>query len=238
LTHLLDLTLPDLPANLALDEALLLSAEAGGPEVLRFWEWPSQAVIIGAGGKWQVEADVSGCARDDVPILRRSSGGGAVLLGPGCLLFSLILPFERHAALADLHASYRFILGTIAEALTPLAPGIAQAGISDLAVAGRKCSGNAQQRKRTHLLHHGTLLCSLDVANLPRYLAHPPREPNYRGRRSHLDFVGNLAVPVDQVKQVMCNAWKARDALAAWPEGLTSQLIKEKYARADWHQRR
>ena len=74
--HLLDLTLPNLPANLALDEALLLSAEAGGPEVLRFWEWPGPAVIIGAGGKWHDEAQVAACQRDGVPILRRSSGGG------------------------------------------------------------------------------------------------------------------------------------------------------------------
>ena len=50
--QLLDLTLPTLADNLALDEALLLQAEAGGPEALRFWEWPSYAVVIGAGGKW------------------------------------------------------------------------------------------------------------------------------------------------------------------------------------------
>ena len=50
--HRLDLTLPDLAANLALDEALLLAAEAGQfGEVLRFWEWPSPAVVLGAGGR-------------------------------------------------------------------------------------------------------------------------------------------------------------------------------------------
>ena len=42
--RLLDLTLPDPAENLALDEALLLAAEGGGPEVLRLWEQPTPAV--------------------------------------------------------------------------------------------------------------------------------------------------------------------------------------------------
>ena len=47
----LDLTLPDAAANLALDEALLLQAEETQcGEVLRVWEWPLPAVVLGAGG--------------------------------------------------------------------------------------------------------------------------------------------------------------------------------------------
>src|SRR5262249_46723042 len=139
--QLLDLTLPELADNLALDEALLLRAEAGGPEGLRCWEWQRLAVIIGAGGKWGEEADAPACQRGGVPVMRRSSGGGAVLLGPGCLCYSLVLAYNRRPALADLHASYRYILETIAAALAPLAPGIAPAGISDLAIADKKYSG-------------------------------------------------------------------------------------------------
>ncbi len=236
--HALDLTLPTLAENLALDEALLLDAEAGGPELLRFWEWPSQVVVIGAGGHWTQEANVAACRRDSVPIVRRSSGGGAVLLGPGCLMFSLVLAFERQPLLADLHGSYRLILKTIAAALAPLAPGIAPAGISDLAVAGRKCSGNAQQRKRTHLLHHGTLLCNFDLTQIPRYLAHPPRAPDYRRRRSHLDFVTNLQAPIANIKESLCLAWQALDPLTDWPQDLVRTLCEQKYDRTDWQQRR
>lgn len=239
LMHLLDLTLPTLAENLALDEALLQDAEAGGAEVLRFWEWTAaHAVILGAGGKRAEEANVAVCERDGVPILRRSSGGGAVLLGPGCLLFSLVLAYERQPALVDLHASYRFILQTLADALAPLAPGIAPAGISDLAIGGRKCSGNSQQRKRTHLLHHGTLLCSFDLQQIPRYLAHPPREPDYRGQRSHLDFVSNLGVPIEKVKARLRTAWQAEVPLGAWPRDRMRERIVDKYGRSEWHVRR
>jgi lipoate-protein ligase A len=235
---LLDLTLSTLPENLALDEALLHDAEAGGPEVLRFWEWPRAAVILGAGGKWAEEANAPACAHDGVPILRRSSGGGTVLLGPGCLLFSLVLGYQRQPALADLHASYRLILGTLSAALDRIAPSIAPAGISDLAVLGKKCSGNAQQRKRTHLLHHGTLLCGFDLEKLPRYLAHPPREPDYRRQRPHLDFVTNLGVAVEEVKRILRAVWQAEQPLMNWPQERARALVEEKYGRDDWHRRR
>lgn len=170
--HLLDLTLPTLEANLALDEALLLDAEANaGPQVLRFWEWPRHAVVLGAGGKVGEEANVDACEAADIPIVRRSSGGGTVLLGRGCLLYSLILSYERDPRLGDLHASYRVILDRMSAALRPFAESVAWNGTSDLVVGDRKFSGNAQQRKRGHLLHHGTLLYDFDLAAISSYVA-------------------------------------------------------------------
>ena len=179
----LDRTLATLPENLALDEALLLAAEAGqGGEVLRFWEWPHPAVVLGSGCRLAEDVDEAACAADGVPVLRRSSGGGTVLLGGGCLLYTLVLNYGRSGALEEIRPSYCFILGRVAAALGPEA---AQEGISDLALGGRKFSGNAQQRKRRHLLHHGTLLYAFDLGRVGRHLRPPPRQPEYRaGRRA------------------------------------------------------
>src|SRR6478752_1287790 len=135
----LDLTLPGAAENLALDEALLLEAEAGrAGEVLRVWEWPRPAVVLGSAGRIADDVDESACAADDVPLARRSSGGGTVLLGPGCLLYSLVLRYDRAPELRAIGSSYRFILGRVAESLTPFQPGITMAGNSDLAADGRK----------------------------------------------------------------------------------------------------
>ena len=67
--NLLDLTLPSPAENLALDEALLLDAEAGGGEVLRLWELPTLAVVLGSGGVLADDVRVSACAADGVPVL-------------------------------------------------------------------------------------------------------------------------------------------------------------------------
>jgi lipoate---protein ligase len=233
-----DFTRSTLAANLALDEALLLDVEAGGPEVLRVWEWPAYAVVIGAGGRWAEEADADACRRDAVPILRRSSGGGAVLLGPGCLCYSLVLRYQRAPELDDLHASYRFILNALNDAWRPLAPALVPAGISDLAAHGRKVAGSAQQRKRSGLLHHGVVLYAFDVERISRYLRHPPREPDYRRGRSHGEFVANLEADPAELTARLRAAWGADAPLDRLPHSMLEELRREKYDREDWHTRR
>ncbi len=234
----LDLTLPTLAENLALDEALLRDAEAGGPAVLRFWSWPTFAVVVGAGGQLAAEAHLDRCAADRVPVARRGSGGGTVLLGPGCLLYSLVLPFDAHPSLVDLNASYRHIMGRLAETLSAEIPGVALAGTSDLIWRDRKVSGNAQQRKRTHLLHHGTLLHAFDLDAIDAYVQHPPRMPDYRRARPHADFVANLPIDEERLKSILTIAWDARGEMTNWPREGVHRLIDEKYSRDAWHSRR
>src|SRR5215470_13743181 len=123
--HYLDLTLATPAENLALDEALLLEAEAGrGGEVLRLWEWPAPAVVLGSGGRLAEDVDEAACRAAGVPVLRRSSGGGTVLLGRGCLAFSLVLAYDRDPALSEIGSSYAAILGRVGDALADLLPGI------------------------------------------------------------------------------------------------------------------
>jgi len=73
----LDLTLPDLTDNLATDEALLMEREELPElgEILRFWEVPAYAVVLGSGGIVADDVNIESCNRDGVPIARRSSGG-------------------------------------------------------------------------------------------------------------------------------------------------------------------
>jgi lipoate-protein ligase A len=232
----LDRTLAAAADNLALDEALLLAAEAGsGGEVLRLWEWPYPAVVLGAGCRLADDVDEVACRADGVPILRRASGGGTVLLGPGCLLYSLVLRYDRAPELTQIHSSYVCILQRVAGAL---GPGAVPAGISDLALEGRKFSGNAQQRKRDHFLHHGTLLYAFDLQRVARYLRPPPRQPAYREGRSHADFLRNLEVPGEELKRRLRAAWEADEALDGWPEEWVRQLVREKYELAEWVRRR
>jgi lipoate-protein ligase A len=235
----LDLTLPSLAENIALDEALLLAAEsADGGELLRFWEWPAPAVMLGSGGRLTDDVDETLCTAEDVPILRRSSGGGTVLLGRGCLLYTLVLSYQRDPALSDIRQSYRFILGCLAAALAAGVGPIESAGISDLVFEGRKFSGTAQQRKRSFLLHHGTLLYDMDLSLIPRYLREPPRQPDYRGGRSHLAFVGNLPLSGGEIKQRLRYLWSADEAQVTWPKEEVKRLVVAKYDDPQWTRRR
>jgi lipoate-protein ligase A len=237
--RLLDLTLPSAAENLALDEALLLDAEEGSSgEVLRLWEYPRPVVVLGAGCRITDDVNEETCRADAVPILRRASGGGTVLWGRGCLLFTLVLRYDRSPELAQIDSSYRYILGRIAPALAELGVMVEQEGTSDLALAERKFSGNAQQRKRTHLLHHGTLLYAFDLAQVSRYLLQPPRQPDYRARRDHVDFLCNLPVAGDELKERLRQLWGAEDSGLDWPMERVRRLVQEKYLTEAWIRRR
>ena len=156
--HLTQQTIPTLAENLAFDEAMLVHGEETGKEFLRVWEWPRFAVVLGAGGILADDVNLAECQADGVEIARRSSGGGTVLIGQGCLLFSLVLPFDRSNDLCDVRRSYPWILDRVLDNLPLTRAELALNGSSDLNFADRKYSGNDQHRKRTHLLHHGTLV--------------------------------------------------------------------------------
>lgn len=235
--RLIDLTLPTLAENLALDEALLLEAEETGQEVVRFWEWPTPAVVLGVSGRIDEEIDGEACRCDGVALQRRASGGGTVLLGRGCLLFSLVLQMKNDPALQDVHGSYRWIASRMGHALRSIAV-VEQAGISDLAFEGMKVSGSAQQRKQSSILHHGTLLCGFDVAAMNRYLRMPARVPDYRKGRLHESFVKNLNAGAPELKQLIRDEFGAIPMSADLPTQRMQELISEKYGRDDWIRRR
>jgi len=160
-------------------------------EFVLVWECEERAVILGRGGRAGDQVHAGACHHDNVPILRRDSGGGAVLLGPGCLGYTLILHLERRPHLRDIEASYRCILGDVAQAA-----GLARAEQSetDLVLSGHKFAGCSQRRMRRTLLHHGTLLYDFAIVDMERYLSEPARRPAYRGERGHVDFVANAAI--------------------------------------------
>jgi lipoate-protein ligase A len=235
----LDRTLPTPEENLALDEALLLQAEAGqGGETLRLWEWPRPAVVLGCGCRLIEDVDEAACQAEGVPILRRSSGGGSVLLGFGCLCYSLVLAYDRSPLLQEIRPSYRYILGRVSEALHDVLPDVEPAGISDVAAGGRKFSGNAQQRKRNFLLHHGTLLYGFKLDLVGRYLRLPSRQPDYRQGRDHTAFLINLPLDAIQLRCRLRDAWQAEVELTAVPRELIDRLVAEKHSRPEWTRRK
>ena len=195
--RLLDLSLSTPEQNLALDEELLNDIEAG--ETLRFWE--SDIWFVAIGKSQRIDQVV--CPEAAVPVLRRASGGGAVLLGPGCLNFALSLSLRQRPELRDVRRSIAMILGSITSALE--IDGLELRGQSDLAIGGRKVSGNAQRRTTSGLLHHGTLLYNFDAENMARVLKEPERQPAYRARRPHNEFLGTIPLSKEAIKRRIGN---------------------------------
>ena len=231
--HLLDLTLPLPVENLALDEALLEELEeCGGDPVLRFWESDCHFVVLGRTSRMADDVDLVACQEDGLPILRRASGGGTVLQGPGCLSYAFVLPINCHPDLVSIRTTNRFILERMAAALHRWEPATTLRGISDLAINDMKISGNAQRRTRKALLFHGTILHGMGADLIARYLKHPTRQPDYRLDRPHRTFLGMINIAPQRIRQAIANAWSAEPTDSKWPIARMSHTIAAVLARS------
>jgi lipoate-protein ligase A len=237
---LLDLTLPTPAENVALDEALLEAAEAGELEgdVLRLWESPQTMAVVGRSSQLAREVDVAACRAAGVPIYRRASGGAAIVAGSGCLMYAVVLRYAGREHLRLLDEMHCHVLGQIVSAIEPLVGGVEHAGTCDLAIGGRKFSGNAVRCKRDHLLYHGTLLYAFDLSLIERLLLAPPRQPDYRGSRSHHEFVMNVPICLGDLRRAIAAGFGASQPLADWPRERTAELIASRYSIDEWNMER
>ena len=159
------------PWNMGVDEALLASVIAGGPPTLRFYTWDGPWLSLGYAQRTG-PGRLAACAETGVGVVRRATGGRAVLHG-GDLTYALAAPT---ALLPDgLHASYRLVAGALLAALRSLgveaersgleAPGpnrgafdcFERAAPEEVCAAGRKLAGSAQRRTGAGVLQHGSL---------------------------------------------------------------------------------
>jgi lipoate---protein ligase len=241
--HWLDLTLPTPAENLACDEALLDLGEAGGGEILRVWEAPTAFVVVGYANRVAAEVNVPACAAAAIPILRRCSGGGTVLQGPGCLSYSLVLQIDAGGPLHSIPATNRSVMERNRAALESALhanlkhqeSAVAIRGHTDLTLGNLKFSGNAQRRKKRCLLFHGTFLLHFDLPQIERCLPMPSRQPGYRGRREHRNFLVNLGLPAATVKRALQEAWNAFHPLDPPPRETIASLTRDKYATSAWN---
>jgi lipoate-protein ligase A len=232
-----DLTLASPEENLACDEALLDLGEAGElGAVLRFWEPAQYFVVVGYANHVSVEVNREFCRQHDIPILRRCSGGGAVLQGPGCLNYSLTLPIANAVELHGIASTNDYILQRHQRALQALvqAP-VQKQGHTDLTLGSLKFSGNSQRRKKAFVLFHGSFLLDADLGLIERVLPRPSKQPDYRLNRSHGDFLTNLNLAPDLLKSALLEGWGVTEMLKDIPMDRIAELAKDKYRQDSWN---
>jgi lipoate-protein ligase A len=233
----IDLTFLTPHENLACDEALLDLCENGfEDEVLRFWQPSLTFVVLGYSRKYRSDVHVANCRKHQIPILRRPSGGGTVLQGPGCFNFSLVLKIGGHSFFRDITKTNLKIMQRHQEvAETLLGKPVQIQGVTDLTLENLKFSGNAQRRKRRYLLFHGSFLLKADISLMEKLLKIPRRQPAYRQNRSHREFLTNIDILPNSLKDALKKSWGAQGALEEIPSETIQSLVREKYSREEWN---
>jgi len=168
--------------NLSIEEWLMDCSEPD--EVILFLWQNENTIVIGRNQNPYKECDVKKLKEDDVCLIRRLSGGGAVYHDLGNLNFTFISSDNNY----DVENNLKVIIDAIDKF------GIKSCfnGRNDLLANERKFSGNAFISDKGKSCHHGTLLMDVDLDKLSRYLTVSPLKLQSKGIESVLSRVVNL----------------------------------------------
>lgn len=170
----------DAVSNMALDEAMLVTAADTGDTLVRLYRWDRPSLSLGRNQHCAGIYAPERCAAHGVPVVRRLTGGRA-LLHAREVTYAVAAPISAapslrggYEAINDILLSALRSLGVAAERASPterttapaLAPCFETPTAGELVVGGRKIVGSAQHRDARAFLQHGSILLDDDQALL------------------------------------------------------------------------
>lgn len=239
---------------MAMDEALMEHARATGEATCRIYTWSRPTLSLGRNQTALGHYDLELAAELGVDVVRRPTGGRAVLHHRE-LTYAVGAPAPEsgslresyaavnrllHHALARLGAEVRDAVPTARAPVPSMAPCFELPTRDELLLDGRKLVGSAQWRDEGAFLQHGSILIDDDQQLIAR-LAHsaaPPVAP--ATLRSAL---GRAPEPVELARALLAAVREMEDPEAEWWEGdaalhESTRRLRERYVDGAWTWRR
>lgn len=219
--------------NLALDEVLTSRVGEGRRRpTLRIWEWNESAVVIGSFQSYRNEVDPEGAAKHGFDVVRRISGGGAMLMAAGQIItYSLYVPASLVAGMtfAD---SYAFLDDWVLQALRSLGIDAVYQPLNDIASPTGKIGGAAQKRLANGgVLHHATLSYDIDGQVMTEVLRIGREKLSDKGTASAAKRVDPLRSQTGLERAEIIERFK--DTFRSLTDAETGSISADEYADAE-----
>lgn len=224
--------------NLAAEEYVLKNIARDS-----FMLWRNEpAIIVGKHQNTMAEINLDYVKENQIKVVRRLSGGGAVFHDLGNLNFTFIASDENHK-LVD----FRKFTIPILEVLQKMGIQAKFEGRNDLTIGGRKFSGNAEHVFKNRVLHHGTLLFSSQMTDLSNALNVDPDKFQDKAVKSVRSRVTNISEHLHEPLTVLEFRDKIMDhvrnntpdaemySFSTQDIDAINQLREEKYLSWDWN---
>jgi len=169
--------------NLALEEYALTQMT---DDILLLWR-NDKAVVVGKNQIAAREVDKEYLDRNNVKLVRRLSGGGAVYHDLGNINYTMI-----HNKTDGDFGDYKRFTKPVCYFLSTLGVNAVYEGRNDILLNGMKISGNAQASKNKRFMHHGTLLFNVDFDALSAALRPPDAKFDSKAIQSVRSRVTNI----------------------------------------------
>lgn len=246
-------------SNMAVDEALLLcfDPERSRP-VFRIYGWEPPALSLGRFQKGEEVLDRYACAKANVPVVRRITGGG-VIYHADELTYSLACSPGHAPPAASIKESFRVLTSFLARfygklglnpryAMESLPEGVGHNSRSsfcfagretyDILIEGRKIGGNAQRRLKNAIFQHGSIPLVNRAESGASFLSAPPA--GIGGKTTALRELG-VEASRDELKRLMALAFSEtmgaeleEGSLALEEKRVAASLVREKHSRELW----
>lgn len=144
------------------------------------------AIVMGISGKPEELVNLEAVHRDNIPLIKRFSGGGTVYVDENTLFVTFICQTDEFNVAPTPHT----IMEWSERIYKPLIPDF-QLKENDYVVGLKKCGGNAQYIRKGRWLHHTSFLWDYNPEKM-EYLYLPKKRPQYRQDRRHSDFLCTL----------------------------------------------
>ena len=168
-------------------EEYLMTQKKFDDTVFMFWR-TAPTIMIGSGQVTQNEINKQYVENNNVTLVRRQSGGGAIYTDMGGWQFTYVLP-RKNAEIPEFRVTGKDIL----IALITLGIDAQFNDRNDILVGSRKISGNARHLNSGYILHHGSLLYNTDIEAMVSSLTPDPEKLISKGIQSVRQRVCNIS---------------------------------------------
>ena len=224
--------------NMAFDEYCLEHLPIDEPV---FYLWQNRpAVIVGFNQDVYSEVNLDYLDENDIALVRRVTGGGAVYHDLGNLNYTIVGRSE------DLERDYPEYAGLMMKALQQLGVPATLSGRNDILVDGKKVSGFAKRVCNNRLMVHGTLMYQVDLDVLTQVLNPSATKLQSKGVASVRSRVVNLCDYLPEVRniqgfskrleEILSNGYADEEYLLS-PEALKQieLLAQNKFSQKEWN---
>lgn len=225
--------------NLALEQ-YIFDALAVDRDFFMLWR-NKNAIIVGKHQNTVAEINAAFVKENDIQVVRRLSGGGAVYHDLGNINFTFITNAGKLGAF-----DFASFCRPVVRALERLGVSADINGRNDMTIDGKKFSGNAQYCKRGRVMHHGTILYDSNLDIVAKALIVPKDKIESKGLRSVRSRVTNVKaymgeeIPVELFMRYLRDAMFQDFTMSAYSlteQDLTAvrKLREEVYSTWDWN---
>ncbi|MFA5449795.1 MAG: lipoate--protein ligase [Clostridia bacterium] len=206
------------------------------------WE-NTPAILLGKHQNARREINFSYIEKNNIVVVRRITGGGAVYNDSGNLNFTFITSaYGGYAGLGDFARFAAPVLDALNRAGVPAV----MSGRNDLTVDGKKISGNAECKLGNKIIHHGTLLFNSDLSALSKALTPDIVKFEGKGIKSVSSRVANILPYINDIKDIgefkeylflniMASLNGREIALTADDYNIAEELANKKYRTHSWN---